>query len=206
MASDRPRLYWDSCCFISYLNGDRTRSELRTLMADAQASGVLIVTSAIFGRGSGVRCAGGAGPPALDPDVERRIEDMWRWRQAIRLVEVQAGLAARARALLRHALTNGWRTEPSRCDSSRLGPASVGIDGSHVRRAMGPLRAGHRQKHRAPRSAVCVAGRAMTSNGQRFVGRSSSPVGPERNPHPTDPKPPIVQPYTDGTPATRLSA
>ena len=46
-ASDRPRPYWDSCCFISYRNGGTTRSELSTLMADAQAAGMLIVTSAI---------------------------------------------------------------------------------------------------------------------------------------------------------------
>ncbi len=111
MASDRPRLYWDSCCFISYLNGDRTRSELRTLMADAQTSGVLIVTSAISVAEVAYVAPEAPGRP-LDPDVERRIEDMWRWRQAIRLVEVQAGLAARARALLRHALTNGWERNP----------------------------------------------------------------------------------------------
>ncbi len=48
-----------------------------------------------------------AGQP-LNPDAERRIEELWRWGQAIRLVEIHAGLAARARALLRHALTNGW--------------------------------------------------------------------------------------------------
>lgn len=111
MASDRPRLYWDSCCFISYLNGDATRSELRTLMADAQAGGVLIVTSAISVAEVAYVAPESPGRP-LDPDVERRIEDMWRWRQAIRLVEVQAGLAARARALLRHALTNGWERNP----------------------------------------------------------------------------------------------
>ena len=29
MASDRPRPYWDSCCFISSPNRDATRSELR---------------------------------------------------------------------------------------------------------------------------------------------------------------------------------
>ena len=50
---------------------------------------------------------------------------------------------------------------------------------SHLRRAMGPLCAGHRQKHQASKPAVCVAGRAMPCIGHQFVGRSGrSPLTP----------------------------
>ena len=111
MASNRPELYWDSCCFLSFLQGDSTRTELQALMADAEAGGVLIVTSTISVAEVAYLAPEGPGLP-LDPDVERQIEDLWRSRQAIRFVEVDAGVAARARTLLRHALTQGWERNP----------------------------------------------------------------------------------------------
>ena len=111
MASDRPQLYWDSCCFLSFLQGDSTRTELQTLMADARAGGVLIVTSTISVAEVAYLAPEGLGLP-LDRDVERQIEDFWRSGQAIRFVEVDAGIAARARTLLRHALSQGWERNP----------------------------------------------------------------------------------------------
>ena len=80
-------------------------------MADAEAGGVLIVTSIISVAEVAYLAPEGPGLP-LDPDVERRIENLWRSRQAIRFVEVDAGVAARARTLLRHALTQGWQRNP----------------------------------------------------------------------------------------------
>ena len=80
-------------------------------MADAEASGILLVTSIISVAEVAYLAPEGPGLP-LDPDVERRIENLWRSRQAIRFVEVDAGVAARARTLLRHALTQGWERNP----------------------------------------------------------------------------------------------
>ena len=72
---------------------------------------MLIVTSAISVAEVAYLAPEGPGRP-LDLTVERRIEDMWRWGHAIRLVEIHTGVAARARALLRHALTQGWERSP----------------------------------------------------------------------------------------------
>ena len=80
-------------------------------MADAEGGGVLIVTSTISVAEVAYLAPEGLGLP-LEPEVERRIEDLWRSRQAIRFVEVDAGVAARARTLLRHALTQGWQRDP----------------------------------------------------------------------------------------------
>ena len=80
-------------------------------MADAETGGVLIVTSTISVAEVAYLAPEGPGLP-LDPDVERQIEDLWRSRQAIRFVEVGAEVAARARTLLRHALTQGWERNP----------------------------------------------------------------------------------------------
>jgi len=111
MAPDRSQLYWDSCCFLSFLQGDPSRRELQTLMADAQAGGVLIVTSTISVAEVAYLAPEGPGRP-LDPGVERQIEGLWRSGRAIRFVEVDAGIAARARTLLRHALAQGWQRNP----------------------------------------------------------------------------------------------
>lgn len=107
MVGSRPLLYWDSCCFLSYLGGDPSRPELRTLMEDAKAGGILLVTSAISIAEVAYLAPEGLGRP-LDQATESKIESMWRWVQAIRIVETHAGIGRRARDLLRHALEQGW--------------------------------------------------------------------------------------------------
>ena len=111
MADSRTRVYWDSCCFISYLDGDPSRPELRTLMRDAQAGGLLIVTSALSIAEVAYLAPEGVGQP-LCQDIENKIEGMWGWVHAIRIVEVHAGIARRARELLRHALAQEWERSP----------------------------------------------------------------------------------------------
>lgn len=111
MAASRPLVYWDSCCFLSYLSGDSSRSVLRTLMEDAKAGGILLVTSAISIAEVAYLAPEGRGRP-LDQATEAEIESMWRSIQAIRIVETHAGIGRRARDLLRHALENGWERNP----------------------------------------------------------------------------------------------
>lgn len=77
-------------------------------MNDAKAGGILLVTSAISIAEVAYLAPEGLGQP-LDQAIEDKIEDMWRWRQAIRIVETHAGIGRRARDLLRHALEHGWQ-------------------------------------------------------------------------------------------------
>ena len=80
---------------------------LRTLMEDAKAGGILIVTSAVSIAEVAYLAPEGLGQP-LDRATEAKIESMWRWVQAIKIVETHAGIGRRARDLLRHALEHGW--------------------------------------------------------------------------------------------------
>ena len=107
MAASRPLVYWDACCFLSYLSGDPSRLVLRRLMEDAKAGGILLVTSAISIAEVAYLAPEGLGRP-LDQAIEAKIESMWRWVQAIRIVDTHAGIGRRARDLLRHALVHGW--------------------------------------------------------------------------------------------------
>ena len=107
MADSRPLVYWDASCFLSYLSGDPSRLVLRTLMEDAKAGGILLVTSAISIAEVAYLAPEGLGRP-LDQAIEAKIESMWRWVQAIRIVDTHAGIGRRARDLLRHALVHGW--------------------------------------------------------------------------------------------------
>ena len=107
MAPSRPLVYWDACCFLSYLSGDPSRSVLRTLMEDARAGGILLVTSAISIAEVAYLAPEGLSRP-LDRTIEEKIERMWGWVQAIRIVETHAGIGRRARDLLRHALAHSW--------------------------------------------------------------------------------------------------
>ena len=80
-------------------------------MNDARAGGILLVTSAISIAEVAYLAPEGLGRP-LDQAIEDKIEGMWQWRQAIRMVETHAGIGRRARELLRHALGNGWERNP----------------------------------------------------------------------------------------------
>lgn len=75
MAASRPLVYWDACCFLSYLSGDPSRSVLRTLMEDAKAGGILLVTSAISIAEVAYLAPEGLGRP-LDQAIEAKIESM----------------------------------------------------------------------------------------------------------------------------------
>ena len=130
MADSRPLVYWDSCCFLSYLGGDPSRPELRTLMSDAKAGGILLVSSAISIAEVACLALEGLGRP-LDQTIEEKIERMWGWVQAIRIVETHAGIGRRTRDLLRHALAQGW--ERNARDAIHLASAQhAGVDTVHT--------------------------------------------------------------------------
>jgi predicted nucleic acid-binding protein len=107
MPNSPRRIYWDSCVFLSYIENHPDRaSDIDTLLQEAEKGNIEIVTST-------VAITEVAFAPeerdkkALSKAVDDAINALWRSPSPVKLVEFHAGIADRARDLLRTALTSG---------------------------------------------------------------------------------------------------
>lgn len=108
MPDEPPRIYWDACVLLSYINGIAGRlPTIEELLRQSRAEKVMLLTSvlshvevafATFEREQG----------ALDQEVEGQIADLWRPGSPVTAVEFYELIADRARGLMRQAITQGW--------------------------------------------------------------------------------------------------
>jgi predicted nucleic acid-binding protein len=123
----RPRIYWDSCLFLSYINGDADRlPDLERLLENAREGAIQVVTSMV----SIVEVARGAQEQAgvLDTDAAAKIDALWKPSSPIILVEFHRVIAAAARDLIRAGISQGWSLKPM--DAIHLASAAnIGADG-----------------------------------------------------------------------------
>ena len=107
MKSDTSLIYWDSCLFLSYINGEPGRAEIVEAIwdeIDRDKNRVITSTIAI------VEVAYANHERAnkmLSLDIETRIDAMWS-DPNISLVELNYQIAAIAKDLIRDAIPNGW--------------------------------------------------------------------------------------------------
>lgn len=103
------RIYWDSCCFLDYVNGDPAKLPmLDALLELSRTDQIRIVTSTL----SIVEVAYGALEQKrgrLTAEVEAQIDALWEDNATIELVEFYGGIAFRARSLIRAGVLEGWR-------------------------------------------------------------------------------------------------
>jgi predicted nucleic acid-binding protein len=106
---DAPRLYWDSCVFLSYVDGLEDRlSDIEEFLRKAEAGAVEIVTSTI----SIVEVAFGEAERqqrALDPELEQKISSLWTLPSPVKLIEFYSLIADESKQLMRDAMVRGWR-------------------------------------------------------------------------------------------------
>ncbi len=113
MNGERKAVYWDACCFISLINRDSTRDPTRanldTIYNDANARGVLIVTSTLSIVEVNHTLTEQRGQP-LDGNAIRDINSIMFNRQAVQLIDFVLPTAGKARELIRDALAPayGW--------------------------------------------------------------------------------------------------
>ena len=112
---ETPKLiYWDSNAFLSYVNELPDRIPVLDVLLEASSKvggEVKIHTSTL----SHVEVAFGASEQvqrALDPQIERRLNDLWADTEVIVSVEYHAGIGRIARDLVRNAITRGWSLKP----------------------------------------------------------------------------------------------
>lgn len=108
MSSDAPRLYWDSCVFVSLISGDPTRvPTIKDLMQKAQESKVEIFTSVFTIAEVGFATYEKV-EQKVDPEVEGLIRALWRPLTPVTLVEFHQFIAEESRLLMRAGLEKGW--------------------------------------------------------------------------------------------------
>ena len=86
MPGSPPRVYWDSCVFLSYFNGDTDRlPQIEALLKSASADNAIeIVTSTI--SITEVAFAQVEQTGKTDPAIEAAMDNLWADRSAVMLV------------------------------------------------------------------------------------------------------------------------
>src|SRR5947208_206665 len=107
MPTDLPRIYWDACLPLSYINGDTNRVpdiEALMLLGDKDfeiITSMLSITEVAFAQVEQEQ-------KKLDPVIEGRIQKLWDAGSPIHLVEFFELICKKARTLMRKSLESGW--------------------------------------------------------------------------------------------------
>ena len=119
--ADVRRVYWDSCNFISYINGVADRlPHLEALLDESRENGITIVTSTLsiaeVAFADAERKKG-----LLSEAAEEQIDALFSDRDVVWLIEFHEGIAREARQLMRRAVTRNQSLKPY--DAVHLGSA-----------------------------------------------------------------------------------
>ena len=111
---ERQKIYWESCCWLSYINGIEERYPiLDALLADSTSNNgiITIYTSSL----SQVEVAFGQieqDNHALDPNIEEAIDQLWANRDTVKLIDYYEGIGKEARLLMRASISRGFKLRP----------------------------------------------------------------------------------------------
>ena len=114
MVSGRRRIYWDSCVWLSYINGYPDRLPvLEALLADSRTrlADIELVTSTIAQTEVAFALPEWESH-TLDSGVETKIDSLWADARAITLVEYHTVIAKEARDLIRIGIESCWQLKP----------------------------------------------------------------------------------------------
>ena len=114
MPNSRKVVYWDACCFLSYINETAVRLPMLDALLGVNVSeseGIKLYTSEI----SKIEVAFSLSEQrqqALDAETEKRIEKLWADPDALVTVEYHDGIGLTARDLIRCSITRRWSLKP----------------------------------------------------------------------------------------------
>ena len=113
MAGAKKRIYWDACCFVSYIARDPARfQDLEPIMDEANAlkhdlfTSVLSVVEVAF-------CPNEKQKKQLSEEACRKIGNLWKASSPVKLVELHPLIAEEAQGLLRAKIPTGLRIKPA---------------------------------------------------------------------------------------------
>lgn len=103
-----PRIYWDANVLLSYLNAIPDRlAVIDELLRKSRAKEIELVTSALSLVEVAFAQAEKDGQQ-LDPQIERKIDELWAPGSPVKTVEFYDLVAFDARDLIRRGISQGW--------------------------------------------------------------------------------------------------
>ena len=123
MADSRRNIYWDSCVFLSYINGMEERIPIleALLQSSSSANGDVKIYTSIMSKVEVAYATTERSLLSLDSSVEENISALWADAETVISVEFHDLIAIAARDLIRNALAEGWSLKPQ--DSVHLATA-----------------------------------------------------------------------------------
>lgn len=108
---DRHRiLYWDSDVFLSYIGARSNRiNTIESLIQEIENDDDSIIVTSVIAKVEVAYASYEKTQRALDAQVEAAIDAMWEHSSVVELIDLTDRIALIARALIREALTRGWR-------------------------------------------------------------------------------------------------
>jgi predicted nucleic acid-binding protein len=114
MPPEPQRNYWDSCVFLSYINGvaDRlpTIDALLAESTDPEHQREIVTSS--FTIVEVAFALHEKTQKVLDSEAEDKIDALWADRYAVKLIDFHEGIAREARTLVRGAIAAGFSLKP----------------------------------------------------------------------------------------------
>ena len=108
-----PRIfYWDSCVFLSYVNGYPDRTPVLDVLLDESSKGSIKLHTSTLAQVEVAFSASEQKRKALDPLEEQRIDSLWADPEVLVSVEFHDGIGRVARGLMRNAIERGWSLRP----------------------------------------------------------------------------------------------
>ena len=97
---------------MSYIDAVPGRIEVLDSLLEDCAKGLVALYTSDISRVEVAFAASEKAQRVLDPEIERQIDGLWSDSQIFTMVEFHSDIAGEARALMRHAMTNGWSLKP----------------------------------------------------------------------------------------------
>lgn len=101
------RVYWDSCIFLAYVNGEPGRVEVVSGLLESGTNGELAIFTSDLSQVEVAFSATEKEKQSLDSGTELLINGLWEGA-ALTMVDFHPGIANLAKSLMRHAIANGW--------------------------------------------------------------------------------------------------
>ncbi len=126
-----PRYYWDACVFLSFIEGHATRAPTIEALLDECENKQVEIWSSHLSIVEVAFAKSEKDSQALDPAVEKEIDNLWHPQSPIKLVEVSELVCIGARMLIRNEMLRQRAIRSS--DAVHLATAKlVGVDEFHT--------------------------------------------------------------------------
>ncbi len=126
MPDTQQNIYWDANAFLAYVNGEADRMPTLDAILDSAAKGEIQLRTSEISRAEVAFGSNEQIQRALDAATEQTIDGLWNDTTTVLMVEYHADIGNRARALMRHAITQGWSLKP--LDAIHLATAQWLVD------------------------------------------------------------------------------